>query len=277
MTFNISSPNEAFDCLLDFLGLSGSDYIHEYYIECDADNNRFLEKHSDKLEAMDLEDVAFLVLHVTSNYDQCKNIKEHGVKNLQEVLSEDTPLNNFLMVHGLTFDVQAKRMIWNDLEYNIDYDSYRDKSYNLSKIEKNIKEIGRKIYFDNQINGFFYTQDAKKYGTNIHLYPEFLFTISNLAPELSHIKDEWSAKCQGYLLYMLVNFNQLAWYSFACYTDKYDFDDDKLDNWSQLKNWMWSLAIDVANSNISLDKYAYMKQNTVINPDQIMDVIKINS
>ncbi len=276
MILDMTSPDSAFDAILDFFELTGSDFIKKYYIDCHGDVECFIETYIDRLQALNIEDIHLAVLHVTSNDNKCDDICKQGLNNLQYVLSEDTSLNRFLFQHNVQFDVNMRTLRVGSQQFNIDYNYYQNKDdYDLTLLEKRLKEIGRKLYFDYQINGFFFTQDVKEYGTNIHERPEFLLTLSNLNANLAELNDKWTASSQGYKIKFLAPFNQFAWFTFSCYNREYEYNDDACCGWLQAKKWMLSLAVDIANSNICGDKYVYMKPDSVILPDQILKISKI--
>ncbi|UZW13039.1 hypothetical protein OSC52_14430 [Clostridium pasteurianum] len=179
MVFDISTPDLAYEWLQEILSISGEDLIEDYIIKCNKDLDCFIDKHLDALKAIDINDVEFAVFHVTSNSNQCAEIKQYGIRNLQKVLVEPSELNLFLDSLGFKFDIWNKKMGINGKIYDIDYESYRNKKETLTFQEEKLESIARKIYFDYQVNGFFFSRDIFDYGTGIDKRPEFL-----LSPEI---------------------------------------------------------------------------------------------
>jgi len=85
----------AYKFLLDFLGIAGEDFIMDYIMECNKDFETFWRKHFDRLESVDISSLCIMAFHITATQDECTEIKENGLKNLQKVLSEDTQLKSF--------------------------------------------------------------------------------------------------------------------------------------------------------------------------------------
>ena len=174
MTFNITSSEPAFKWLQEILRMSGEEFIRDYIHDCNKDLDFFLMKHLDAIKAIDIDSTEFIVFHVTSNSNQCAEIKQRGIINLQKALTESCELSLFLKDYGFQFDIQNKKMIMKEQIYDINYGSYQDRKEKLSLKEKKLQNISRKIYSDYQINGFFFSKNIFKYGTYIDRRPEFL-------------------------------------------------------------------------------------------------------
>ena len=179
-----------------------------------------------------------------------------------------------LSKRGIQFDIANKILYVDGRGFDIDYDKYRREN-DLTQKEEYLREVGRKIYFDPQINGFFAVDNVYRYGTNIHLRPEFLMNIVNLFPELKDVEKLWCEKSKGYIISFIADFNKFAWYSFYDNKDEYYKDEDsKL----LLKKWIISRAVsrsfDQRNDGPKI--FAYMNIETSIYPDQIINYSEIN-
>lgn len=161
----------------------------------------------------------------------------------------------------------------NDKVYDIDYGSYRSQKERLTLQEEKLKNIARKIYFDHQINGFFFSRDIFDYGTGIDKSPEFLFTLSALNSPFNYLGDKWSETRSGYVVKYKAKLSQFEHYTFYDSVD--DYLNDSQTEWKQLKKWMISYAIDCSFSNLYSNIYAYMKPVTTILPEQIIDCIPV--
>ena len=67
--------------------------------------NGALPDDGHRLEELNLQDVHFVAFHVTGSLDDCQEIKESGIRNLQYVLSHDTMLSSLLRRGDITFDI----------------------------------------------------------------------------------------------------------------------------------------------------------------------------
>lgn len=273
LLFDISTPDLAYKWLQEILDISGEDLIDEYILKCNKDLDCFIDKHLDTLQAIDINSVEFAVFHVTSNSNQCAEIKLHGIRNLQKTLSEPSELNLFLDSLGFKFDIQNKKMSINGKVHNIDYESYRNKKEALTFQDKKLENIARKIYFDHQVNGFFFSRDIFDYGTGIDKRPEFLLTLSAFNSPFDYLGDKWGEARNGYVVKYKAKLSQFEHYTF--YHDVDDYLDDSQTEWMQLKKWMLSYAIDCSFSNLYSDIYAYMKPVVDILPNQIIECIPV--
>jgi hypothetical protein len=274
LIFDISTPDSAFKFIQDFFQISGSEFIHKYIIESKSNFDMLWERNFNYIEAIDITDLKYKVLHVTSNWDDCSEIKTKGLYNLQRVLSEQTTLSKLLSEHGVQFDIKNKVLYYYGKEFDIDYDKYRGK-YGLTQKEEYLEEVARKIYFDPQINGFFAVDNVYGYGTNIHRRPEFLMNLVNLFPHLKEVEKLWCEKSKGYIVSFIADFNQFAWFSF--YDNEDEYYEDK-DSRLKLKEWIISKAVrrSFDHGNTGTEIYAYMKIDTIIQPDQIVEYQELN-
>lgn len=273
LIFDIRTPDSAFEFIQDFFKITGSEFIDKYIIECNHSIDEFWDKHLEYIDSVDIDSLKYKVLHITSNWNECSEIKSSGIKNLQKVLSEQNELSSLLLKYGIRFDVDNKVLIVQNKTINIDYDKYRGK-YGLSSYEKKIERVAHKIYYDFQVNGFFSNNDVLDYGTEIHIRPEFLLNLTELLPHIKEVEDIWRKKSKGYIVTFLADFEQFTWYSF--YDQEYQYWDDK-ENKHQLKKWIISKAISRSFDGVDSHSeiFAYMGAATVIKPEQITDFREI--
>lgn len=275
MIYDVTSADSAYEWVLKLLDISGYELIDKYILEFDSNNDAFIESQLKRIKMWDIENTDFVVIHFTTNKDECMNIKQNGIMNLQRVVTEDTEFKRFLSSNRIQFDIDNALMVVGDAKYNVDYDYYKNiPSYPMTEQDKNLKEIARKLYYDPQINGFFYVEDVKRYGSNIHERPEFLYNISQLSAQLKDLEKKWGNTCVGYEIKYKAKFNEFAWYSF--YENKDEFYEDMQIDRINLKKELLSNALNIAFSKRSSYWYAYMKLETTIPNEQILKYTKIN-
>ena len=85
---------------------------------------------------------------------------------------------------------------------------------------------------------------------------------------------EWKSSCVGYEIKYKARFDEFEWYSF--YDNEYGFYDDGENNRLELKKKLLSSALNIAYSECSRDMYAYMKLETEIKNEQILECTRIN-
>lgn len=161
--FDITSSDKAYGFLLDVLGLKSDDLIMEYLVECGRDTDLFLERNGHRLAALDLKDVRFVGFHVTASLDDCCEIKESGLKDLQYVLGHNTVLSRLLNQDGITFDIENRVMCVNGRSFDIDYEQYRGRRL-LTPEEEYLDDIAHRVYYDFCIDGFWQMMILKDMG-----------------------------------------------------------------------------------------------------------------
>ncbi|AJC24367.1 hypothetical protein IGX41_19220 [Bacillus velezensis] len=198
LIFDISSLDSALDTLSSYLDLNRNQ-IAEYII-----NNKdeycaevFLKKFGIKEESILRDKIMLVALHATFNDDDCKAIKDNGLLNLQEALTEDTSLKRFLNKYDIRFDIRKKILFYKDKKI---YLESKPSGYLLqSRREKIISNIYRKLYGDYQINAFLHTDNALEYDGFNYMRPEFLQNLACL-PGLSDIEIEWEDLHKPYII-----------------------------------------------------------------------------
>lgn len=135
MYFDLRTHELAYKFLLDFLGMTGEDFNMDYIVECNKNFEIFWQKHFDTLESIDIRNLRIMAFHITATQDECAEIKENGLKNLQKVLSEDTRLKEILASYGIAFNILERTVVVKNKVININYDDYREK-FRLSQYEK---------------------------------------------------------------------------------------------------------------------------------------------
>lgn len=267
--FDITNPDASYDWLHSVLDIKKGDFISDYILECNNDFDNFFEKHLNEIGHMDINQLELIVIHVTTNCDECAAITKNGLRDLKEVLQEKTELNAFLNDRGIRFDISSKTMYVNGKTYDINYEKYQDLDRITQKKEA-LYKIGHKIYFDFQVNGFFFCQDIYKYG-NIHRAPEFLLTLSSFNKETTRIDDEWEELSQPYVIKFKARITDFEYFTF--YSSVEDYLQDYKENWIKLKRWLLQSAVRSAFSDSASQIFAYMKQGRIIKPNKIVECV----
>ena len=172
-------------------------FISNYGLECNNDFDVFFVKHLDEIEAMDINQLELVLIHVTTNGNDCTEIRKNGLLDLKRVLQEKAERSMFLNDRGINFDIQSKVMHINGKTFDADYEEYKN-LYGSDEKAKVLYKIGHKIYYDYQVNGFCFA-DIYDYGT-IHKAPEFLFTLSEFGQETAGIDDGWEKITKPYVV-----------------------------------------------------------------------------
>lgn len=267
----------AYKFLLDFLGITGEDFIMDYIVECNKDFETFWRKHFDKLESVDITDIRIMAFHITATQDECAEIKENGLKNLQKVLSEDTRLKELLANYDIAFDISERTVAVKDKVININYDDYRDK-FRLSQYEKNISAVAHRLYYDYLVNGFMSNDNVFNYGTEIHKRPEFFIQLVKLFPQLKEAEQKWIEQSKSYKITFFAYVEQIQPFCF----ELNNIQDPPFNDWidlsvnQRLKKQLLSYSIDRAFRWGRDETFLYIKDDIDIPPEQIVSYEEIH-
>ena len=267
--YDITNPDASYEWLYSILNIKKGRFISNYVLECNNDFDVFFVKHLDEIEAMDINQLELVVIHVTTNGNDCAEIRKNGLRDLKRVLHEKTELSMFLNDRGINFDIQSKVMHINGETFDVDYEKYKN-LYRSDEKAKVLYKIGHKIYYDYQVNGFFFCRDIYDYGT-IHKAPEFLFTLSGFGQETAEIDDEWEKITKPYVVKYRAKIADFEYFTFYESEEKYlqDFHN----KWLGLKRWLLQKAIESAFSGLASEIFAYIKQGKIIESGQILDCV----
>ena len=267
--YDITNPDAANEWLYSVLDMKRGDFISDYVLESRNDFDTFFVRHLKEAERLDIDQLEFVAIHVTTNGDDCAEIKKNGLKDLQKVLQEETELSMFLKKRGIWFDIPSKIMHIDDKNFDIDYKKYTNWDRMIKQVDA-LYSIGRKIFYDHQVNGFLFSKDVYDYGT-IHEAPEFLLTLSEFDRDTVGINDQWAAASKPYVIKYRAKITEFEYYTF--YEGQEDYLQDYHNGWIGLKKILFQEAVRSAFSELSSDVYAYMKPERIIEPARIIECI----
>jgi hypothetical protein len=267
MNYNILTEESALDSFNSLMGYVGEEYFDKIIIRGGCDIDEFLDSHLQDIKEIDISDMSYTGIHITTSPNKCQGILENGVISLREVLKADSFLSKLLGRYGLSFDLDKDIMIYRGESYDVNYSHYDG--------ERNspIKEISRKLCNDPQVNGFFHIKNIENYGSNIHERPEFLYTLSRFDPRFIEAENEWKKACQAYSIQFKVSFEQIAWFTF--YEQQYEFYDDE-DRWRLKKRLLTYAFEEMSVFGSGLDNvHIYLNPQEKIRSEQIVSITAI--
>ncbi|MDD3186267.1 MAG: hypothetical protein PHC41_14830 [Lachnospiraceae bacterium] len=268
MYYDITTPDMAYDWIYDTLQIKQGRFIEDFILKCNKDIDSFCEMYKKQIQKINIEKLEIVAFHVTSNKDRCVSIRKNGIRNLQWVLSNETEMRYLLAENGILFYIDQQKMCANSQEYDIGYAKYKGKNHATDTAE-NLEWIAHKIYYDYQINAFFFCEDISKYSTVCKM-PEFLYTLSNLSDDAQKVADQWIEDRKPYVIKYKANFKDFAYYTF--YDNEMDYQYDEINNYKFLKKILILRAIDGMNGELADDVFAYMKPETYIPPEDILEI-----
>lgn len=270
--YDITEPDKAMEWICHVLEIEPGQLIDDYVLKCGTDLDVFYEMYYNKLKKIDTRELNLVVIHVTSNNDNCENIQKYGIKNLQSVLAEKNELSEFLKNKGISFNILEKKMYINDNEYEICYDDLLIMKCRTNEQNK-LKKIAHKIYFDYQINGFFYNENILNYGTNIHKNPEFLLTLSEFDETTYGLDKEWGDTNRGYVIKYKTKIENFAEYTFEL--SKIEMEEELNGKGDKIKKFLLTKAMLSCFGKTS-EIFAYMKPDKIIKPNEIIECISVD-
>jgi hypothetical protein len=267
--YDITNPDASYNWIHEVLHMKKGDLIQKYCINCHNDFKLFYEMFLPEIKSLDIDNLDIVAFQVTSNNDECAEIKRNGLHNLQWILSNDTGINSFLRQRGVHFDIEKRIMYIDTCSYDVDYDKYRNSNY-VSVKNEGPEKIGHKLYYDFQINAFLFCEDINRYGT-IHKAPEFLFTLSTFNEKTARMDEQWNNITRPYVVKFKTKVKDLAYFTFYDCEEEYNFDSQN--NWTELRKKLFSRAIESTFSNLASEKVAYMKPEIIISPKDILEYV----
>lgn len=243
LIFDITNSESAFEFLKGFLHIDPERIMKfitsnpkDYYV------SDFIEVNNINLKDLSINDVEMVVVHVTTNNDDCESIKKYGLLNLQQALTMNTPLKKHLKKNGIEFDIYNNIISLNSEFRELKYDTETDEE-DMAEDRKRMNEVARKIYFDHQINGYFCVKNFRDYGGNVHERPEIINDIANLFRKGGQkFEDEWKINSREYLIKFKASIEYFIWYNF--YSKKCYYEDD-FESKEEIKHWLIDKALSV--------------------------------
>lgn len=213
-----------------------------------------------------LKDVLLVAsLHVTTNNDNCKSIKELGFLSLQEAIKAVTPLSDYLKEQGIVIDLQNKKV------------EYRGNTFDISKRtdyampgsrEGDRNLVIGKLYNDYQINGFYCTPNALKYGGGVRYRPEILASLAGMLSNAA-IEHDWIKKSKCYVLKYFADLSDFTYYTFNLdVRDISEYEENKEEYELHKRKWLLKKALAVVFDNMYSyripEEYSYCNYTTKI-------------
>lgn len=276
MDFDLRTCDDAYKFVLEFMKMRPDEYIMDLIVDCDNEFEKFWDKHYGFINTVDISGLKLYAFHILASLDNCNEIRENGLRSLQEVLTTDTLLARLLKEYGIIFDVNNHSLNCNGKTYKIDYDYYRNKT-RLTDKEEALSSIAHRVFYDYCVNGFFLNDDVFDYGGRVHERPEFLEVLSKVFTQLKDLVTYWKQNSRSYRIDFFSTIDQLHRFTFELderrnppYEGWLELDDNM-----KIKKWMLSHAIDRANGGLT-EEYIYIMDNLCIHPSQFVSITEIN-
>lgn len=266
MEFDIRSINSAKKFVSEFTGMTEQEYNIEKFDGVDG-FELLWDALFNRIQAINISDLRIVAFHIVGSLDECKEIKENGLEDLQKVLSSDTTLSRELKKVDVQIDIANKLISCDDNSYILNTESSGPLFF-----------VSNRLLNDYCINGFFFNDDIFNYGNMVYKRPEFLMNISELFPKVRSLDELWKRKSKSYKINFYATVEQIAEFTFELsneldppYRDWGILSDDM-----KIKKWLFSHALERARDNLGTEKFLYIKNGVIIPPEQIISIDELN-
>lgn len=205
--------------------------------------------------------IKIVMIHITSSSDECYKIKKEGLKTLQKCLMENLEFKEYLLAHGIEFDVKNQNM------------KYYQRSFQIEKFNS----IYSRIYNDSCINAYLFNDNIRQ--TIYYKYPEFFLTLvseingSKRYCYFDKLITDWEKRHRGYIVKFYAYLNQIKQAPF--YSDGDNTDIFKIEK------QMLKIAFERSNSERgkfdSDQEVVCLKETEQVLPEQIIACTPISN
>ncbi|MGD6774254.1 hypothetical protein ACQCT3_08790 [Sutcliffiella horikoshii] len=107
------------------------------------------------------KDIELVSLLSTTSLDKCKSIKELGIINLQDAVSQETPIKDYLNKKEIYNNIKEKYILYKGNKLDI---SEETDDFSLTDAEEYRNRVIRKFFEYFQFNGFLCHSNVVSYG-----------------------------------------------------------------------------------------------------------------
>ncbi|MBS5985278.1 hypothetical protein [Clostridium sp.] len=240
---------------------------NEDIIDYDKFYEELIEEFDIDIDKLSIDNIEIKSIHVTTGSDNGYSIKEKGLLNLQEALTQDTPLRNFLLKRDIRIDVENKLLYFRDKKLLIVDDTSGHKD--------NKNYVYNKLYKDCEVNGFACDEAPLEYGGDVANRPEFFYNLGIML-RYRTLEEEWKMENrQCYIVEYKYPHEKLAWFTLILNNE--DEDEIEEDRECYVKAWLIRQSMTVLVYDIKRwgkpEIISYLKLSENIPSHDIINVI----
>ena len=257
MNYDISTIENCYNTMEEMTGFQYWEdmfkiYAYHYIDEPDRMKNEVMVSKNIHIKNIELESINFVLLHVTTSANRCKNIIKEGLHDLVWSCTHDTELKQFLDNQYNKIDIENKQININGILYDIPNDL------------KQSGGVGFKLYNDPDICGCFQIDKDCPYGGNVHQRPEILYNIGKLVKDVN-LEYMWYSTHEPYIIKFKVPYNDTDIFLSMSHNE----NKDKI-----LKNLFNYAFTTVFYNSFSSDKIGILKRGKYIPAENIISIEK---
>lgn len=272
MIYDISSKESAIKTIVEFIKCPEDYLIHFIFkarniYQQNLSNmdirDKLLDELSINIDDISIDDLNIAFNHITTSNNSCQDIKEKGLRGLNDVLLEENELTDFLKKYNVYIDVRQKVISTNRGIKSIELNN------NIDNELKKYFKIGNKIYFDFAICGFFYYSITHPYEGDVHKRPEILNEVSRVVDGVD-LSKEWEITHKSYEVKAVIPLSKVNTQIFC--SDKYSSDYGK-----DLKLELLNKALYMAYSDCEMEnEICILKDNQTVLPSEIINIKRVD-
>lgn len=281
LIFDMTDYKSNLKSLVEFLDLTEEDISDFVFLDNSDEKDvlDFLEAFNIEDEKLLEKDIELVSLHSTTSIDNCSSIKEKGISNLQDAVTQETPLKAYLDLQDIQINVVEKYILYKGNKLDI---SEKKQGYVLSDEDENRNRVIHKLYVDFQINGFLSHENALTYEGNTRDRPEILYDLAMYLKN-KRIADDWIKDESKQ--HFIIKFKQPLHY-YRYFTFHADFEDSPYgitkDNLEYLphevlevkvKKWLINESINIIR-NGTHELCSFVNPKVKIEPKDIIDIME---
>ena len=171
-------------------------YLYRYIDEPDLMMNEIMRNKKIHIRDIELSDINFVLMHVTTSADKCKGIKKNGLHDLVWSYEHETELRSFLDAYNIDIDIGNRKICVEGVAHEISNDI------------KKSGGVGYKFFDDPYVCGCFQMRKDSPYGGNVHLRPEIIYNINKLVKG-ADLEYSWMNTHQPYIVKFHVPYNKM--------------------------------------------------------------------
>ena len=247
MIFDITNKKKALKTLANYLHLEESwieKYVDDHQLDYDAVH--FLEDANIDPSSLSLDHLQLIGMHLTSNDDECLNIKKYGLQDLYHVLEKNLGLASFLKELGMSFDLNQQTF------------HYQDQIVSL--LEPSWEEIKNKIYDQSVVHEFLRVGDFGYFSAKLQIRPEIITMLSQKFED-SNMASFWDLNHDTYLVKFVEDIEHFDYSSLA----EHGLEKD-------VALQLIYFALDVIALNEHCEISCHLKKGHCILPEKIIDI-----
>ncbi len=276
MIFDMTDYKRNIESLTEWLGLTEKEILD--FVILNEDVIDFLEAFNIEDNKLLEKDIELVTLHSTTSIDNCQSIKEIGIINLQDAVTQDTPLKVYLENKNVQINIAEKYILFNGNRLDI---SKQPEGSCLNDADDYKDRVIHKFYNDFQINGFLCHDNVITYGGYTRYRPEILFDLARFLKN-DNIERDWVRNKNNthYIIKFKQPLNYYMYWTFEVeYEDNaYGITKDNLEYLPnnvievKVKKWLIQKSLYILRYG-QYELFSYIHPKLKIEPKDIMKIM----